>query len=425
MAFQQALSGLSSFSKALDVVSNNVANAATVGYKSGQTLFADLYANAMVGGGNPGLQIGMGSNIPGVRQNFSQGGLTASANPLDMAINGGGFFRMQRMDGSVAYSRNGQFDVDKNGNIINGTGERLMGFPVLSQAPAVFGGTPQALRIDTANVNPKSTENVAMTLNLDARAVNPTTLTPPAAAFDTTQTPPDPTTYNFATSVQVFDSLGNPHTLNAYFVRADPQVDRNWDVYISHNGGESVQAGTLNFDEFGVIDPATSTLQYTLTPANAAGDPNGAADPQDMVIEFGSTTQFGAASAVTDLNQDGYSTGQFIGLSVSKDGIVEGRYSNGQTQNLGQIAMANFRAPNGLVSLGNNLWGATPDSGPEVVGAAGTGGMGGISSGMVEESNVDLTQELVQMIINQRNYQANAQSIRTQDQILQTLVNLR
>lgn len=422
MAFQQGLSGLASSSRALDVISNNVANASTVGFKSGQTLFADMYASALSGAAS-GIQVGIGSMVNGVRQAFNQGNLSVSNNPLDLAINGNGFFRMARLDGSIAYTRNGQFDVNKDGYIVNAYGDRLMGFGVAAQngnAATVFEGNPSALRIDTANIDPFATTQVEMTANLDARAVNPTTLTPAGPVFNPAAVPPDPESYNFTTSVQVFDTLGNPHTLSYYFVRTNPAVNRTWDVYISQDGAATGgAAGQLAFDEYGVIDPASALINYNLALTN------GALTPQTVEIDFSNTSQFGDDSAVTDLFQDGYTTGQLTGLVVTKDGIVQGRYSNGQSKDIGKVALSNFRAPNGLVSLGNNLWAESPESGPEVIGAPGTGVLGVVSSGMVEESNVDLTQELVQMIVMQRNYQANAQSIKTQDQILQTLVNLR
>ncbi|MBL8445528.1 MAG: flagellar hook protein FlgE, partial [Zoogloeaceae bacterium] len=343
---------------------------------------------------------------------------------LDLAINGNGFFRMQRNDGSVAFSRNGQFDIDKDGYIVSAIGDKLTGFPVASQQGGitVFEGQPGLLRIDNANIEPRATQDVgvAIVANLDAREINPTLKDPPGPAFDGTLVPIPVSSYNATTSLNVFDSLGNAHSLTFYFVRTDPAVDRTWEVYTSLDGGEATLAGNLVFNDQGGFDPAAITA---LDLGPIALD-NGAAD-LEFTIDLSNLTQFGSNFAVTSLTQNGYTTGQITGLVTTREGVIQGRYSNGQTKDIGKIALANFTSPNGLISLGNNLWAESPDSGQPVIGSPGSGVLGVISAGQVEESNVDLTQELVQLIVQQRNYQANAQSIRTQDQILQTLVNLR
>lgn len=423
MAFQQGLSGLNSSSKAIDVTSNNIANASTVGFKMGNAQFADVYASAL-SGASTGLQIGIGTTVNAVRQAFTQGNLSTSNNPLDLAINGNGFFRMQRNDGSVAFSRNGQFDIDKDGYIVSAIGDKLTGFPVASQqgGTTVFEGQPGLLRIDNANIEPRATQDigVAIVANLDSREINPTLKDPPGPAFDGTLVPIPVSSYNATTSLNIFDSLGNAHSLTFYFVRTDPAVDRTWEVYTSIDGGEATSAGNLVFNDQGGFDPAAVTA-LDLGPIVLD---NGAAD-LEFTVDLSNLTQFGSNFAVTSLTQNGYTTGQITGLVTTREGVIQGRYSNGQTKDIGKIALANFTSPNGLISLGNNLWAESPDSGQPVIGSPGSGVLGVISAGQVEESNVDLTQELVQLIVQQRNYQANAQSIRTQDQILQTLVNLR
>lgn len=421
MAFQQGLSGLASSSKAIDVTSNNIANASTVGFKAGNALFADVYASAL-SGASTGLQIGIGSTINAVRQAFTQGNLATSNNPLDLAINGNGFFRLERTDGSIAYSRNGQLDVDRNGFIVNATGDKLTGFRVSSivNGIAVFEGTPNTLQIDTANISPRATQTgVSITANLDAREVNPTTRSPAGPPFVPGPAGSIPVeSYNATTSLTVFDSLGNPHSLTLYFVRDDPASARTWQVWTSLDGDTPLEpAFTLAFDDQGIPTGTTSfTFNRTLT--------NGAAN-LSFPIDLFRLTQFGSAFSVNALRQDGYTTGQLTGIVTTAEGIIQGRYSNGETRDIGKIALANFQSPNGLISLGNNLWAESPESGQPAIGGPGTGVLGVISAGQVEESNVDLTQELVQLIVQQRNYQANAQSIRAQDQILQTLVNLR
>lgn len=423
MAFQQGLSGLNSSSKAIDVTSNNIANASTVGFKSGNAQFADVYASAL-SGASTGLQIGIGGTVNAVRQAFTQGNLSTSNNPLDLAINGNGFFRMQRTDGSVAFSRNGQFDIDKDGFIVSAIGDRLTGFPVASQqgGVTVFEGQPGLLQIDNSNIAPRATQDVGVSIvaNLDSREINPTLKDPPGIAFDGTLVPIPVNSYNATTSLNVFDSLGNSHALTFYFVRTDPAVDRTWEVHTSLDGGEATLAGNLVFNDQGGFDPAAITA-LDLGPIVL----NNGAEDLEFTVDLSNLTQFGSTFAVTSLTQNGYTTGQITGLVTTREGVIQGRYSNGQTKDIGKIALANFTSPNGLISLGNNLWAESPDSGQPVIGSPGSGVLGVISAGVVEESNVDLTQELVQLIVQQRNYQANAQSIRTQDQILQTLVNLR
>ncbi len=444
MAFQQGLSGLNSSSRAIDVVSNNVANASTVGFKTGSAQFSDVFASAL-SGATTGVQVGIGSSVNAVRQAFTQGNLAVSSNPLDMAINGNGFFRMQRPDGSVAYTRNGQFDVDRDGFIISANNDRLTGFRVSSvvNGVSIFEGTPSVLQIDSTNIPPQPTRGeggVEITANLDSRDVNPTTRTPPSPAFDPSADPIPVASYNATTSLTVFDSLGNPHSLTLYFVRTTDPTQRSWSVWAGLNGeaptsltGDApidpadpsqgfAPANPLVFNAEGLISPGSpTTFDFTRTGADLN---NGAAD-LTFGVNLSRVTQFGDAFSVNRLSQNGYTTGQLTGLTVSRDGVIQGRYSNGQTQDIGKVALANFQSPNGLIALGNNLWAESPDSGQPVVGSPGTGVLGVLSAGTIEESNVDLTQELVQLIIQQRNYQANAQSIRAQDQILQTLVNLR
>ncbi|MFN3985967.1 MAG: flagellar hook protein FlgE [Rhodocyclaceae bacterium] len=444
MAFQQGLSGLNSASRAIDVTSNNIANASTVGFKTANAQFADVYASAL-SGASTGIQIGIGSTVNAVRQAFTQGNLSTSNNPLDLAINGNGFFRMQRTDGSIAYTRNGQFDIDKDGFIVSAIGDRLTGFPVATQQGAitVFEGQPAALRIDNSNIDPRETESATLTLNLDSREVNPGDLVPPVPDISNylndVEIPVE--SYNYTTSLTVFDSLGNPITATLYFVRQPGTPSPNaWDVYARlstdvvddpGNPGQQIVnvpmtlLGTVPFTENGKVDTAALLATPLDTLDRTGAELGTGAGDVSITVSLNRATQFGSPFAVTELVQDGYTTGQITGLVTTRDGIIQGRYSNGQTKDIGRIALANFASPNGLISLGNNLWAESPESGQPIIGSPGTGVLGVISAGVVEDSNVDLTQELVQLIVQQRNYQANAQSIRTQDQILQTLVNLR
>lgn len=411
MAFQQGLSGLASSSKALDVISNNVANTSTAGFKGSTAIFADMYASALTGAVSS-VQIGIGGTVNAVRQAFNQGNLTTTNNPLDMAINGNGFFMVGRNDGTTAFSRNGQFDIDKDGFIVTPLGEQLMGFqrdPATGLIP-VSGGSVAALNVPQSEIPPNATTGVELTANLDASGDLPA-----VATFD----PDDAESYNGTTTVEVFDSQGTQHSLSLYFVRTAPTTANTWDVYSFLDGQPPTVATPtpLAFDALGA-PTGTTTTNPTWTLNSGAGS-------LGFEVDMSNLTQFGSDFSVTDVIQDGYRSGQIAGISISRNGVIEGRYTNGQTQELGQVALATFRSPNGLTSLGNNLWASSPESGPAIVNKPGSGLNGVISAGQIEESNVDLTQELVQMIIQQRNYQANAQSIRTQDQILQTLVNLR
>jgi len=405
MAFQQGLSGLNAASRALDVISNNVANSSTVGFKGSSALFSDVFASAMNGATGSGGQVGIGTSTSAIAQQFEQGGITATNNPLDLAINGGGFFRMSG-EGSIAYTRNGQFDVDKDGYIVNTGGFRLTGYPANSTG-TILPATPTDLRVDTADLPPNPSSAIEIGLNLDSRD------TTPVNAFSET----DPTSYNSSTSVTVYDSLGNDHILTMYFRKA---AGGTWDVYQSLDGGTAASTGTqLTFDGAGLLTGgASQTLSLTI-PATF-----GANSPQALALDFTGTTQYGRDFGVNRTTQDGFSSGSLSGMTISEDGILQGRYSNGQTRNLGQVVLANFSSPGGLISLGDNLWAESPSSGQPLVGAPGSGNLGLLAAGSVEDSNVDLTAELVNMITQQRAYQANAQSIRTQDEVLQTLVNL-
>lgn len=404
MGFQQGLSGLNAASKNLDVIGNNVANANTVGFKQSQAQFADVYANSLAGAG--ASQIGIGVKVAQVAQQFTQGNVTASNNPLDVAINGGGFFRMSN-NGTVSYARNGQFQLDKAGYIVNATGSHLTGYGV-SASGVLASGAPTDLNINTADLTPKITTKVSALLNLDSGSAVP------ATAFNMA----DPTTYNSSTAVSVYDSLGNAHTLQTFYVKTGANA---WDVHASTDGGAASSVGTLNFKADGSIDTVTTPLPFAV-PVTVS---TGAISPFTVNVDYTGTSQYGSSFSVNALKQDGYTSGRLSGFSISADGTIVGRYTNGQSATLGQVVLANFTNPNGLQSLGNNLWTETAASGPALVGTPDSGSLGVLQSSAVEDSNVDLTAELVNMITAQRNYQANAQTIKTQDQVMQTLVNLR
>ena len=401
MSFQQGLSGLNAAAKGLDAVSNNVSNAGTVGFKGAAAQFSDVFAASMAGGGAG--QIGIGVNLAQVKQSFTQGNISVTNNPLDVAINGGGFFRMSD-GGAITYSRNGQFLVNKDGYVVNSAGAHLTGY-IANAAGVIVPSSPTDLMISSSDLVPNATTTGALGLNLDSRA------TAPAAAFLYT----DPTTYNSSTALTVYDSLGNSHIMSLYFRKTAANA---WNVYAGLDGAAPGAASAMTFTSAGAVNTGGTVgpLAFPVTTG---------ANALSITLDMTTATQFGSTFGVNSMTQDGYTSGRLSGLSISTEGVIQGRYSNGQSRDLGQIVLTNFANPNGLQSLGANQWSETAVSGQPLIGAPNSGSLGALQSAAVEESNIDLTGELVNMITAQRNYQANAQSIKTQDAIMQTLVNLR
>lgn len=434
MGFQQGLSGLNVSAKNLDVIGNNIANSGTVGYKIGQAQFADVFAASLAGAGTS--PVGLGARVATVVQQFTQGNLTTTNNPLDIAINGGGFYRVSNA-GTITYTRNGQFQQDKDGFIVTSDGLRLTGYPA-SPNGLINTGALSDLQISNADIAPQATgtaasgkNGVVAQLNLDSRKLD---ITNP---FDYA----DPTTYHNSTALTIYDSLGTPATYSMYFVKSAPN---QWDVYatITNNAGSTLNPdgstpdpgttpaiGQIIFTNAGDIDTTLTTLPFSQTIAGITSTPDalntGAAD-MTFDVDFSGTTQYGGEFGINTLSQDGFTLGKLSGFNVSKDGVVTGRYTNGQSKSLGQVVLASFKNPQGLQPLGNNQWASSSSSGIELLGTPGSSGAyGPLQSASVEDSNVDLTAELVNMITAQRVYQANAQTIKTQDSVLQTLVNLR
>ena len=421
MSFQQGLSGLNATSKNLEVIGNNVANANTYGAKSSRAEFADMYATALNGGGT--TNIGIGVNLASVSQQFTQGNITSTANPLDLAINGNGFFQLSNTNAPVSYTRNGQFRVDRDGFIVNNQKQQLMGYPA-DGAGVIQPGQARALQMPTAGITPNASSEIRMELNLDSRVATTVPTTGPAINLT------DPTTYNNATTHTLYDAKGQDVAVTYYFQKASTDT---WNVYVTANGtplatdvnGDPAATTTITFPSNG----GTPTAPVGVLPINIPATTN-AAGAQTLAItgvelDLAGATQYGANFGVTDLTQNGYAPGQLVGIQFEDNGIVMARYSNGQSKPAGQVELATFRNPQGLQPMGGNGWSATFGSGDPVVSVPGNGNTGPLTAGALEESNVDLTAELVNMITAQRTYQANAQTIKTQDQVLQTLVNLR
>jgi flagellar hook protein FlgE len=406
MSFEQALSGLNAATQNLDTIGNNVANASTVGFKQGRAEFADVFASSMAGGS--GTQIGIGTRLAAVSPQFTQGNITTTANPMDVAINGSGFFRLAT-GGVISYSRDGQFSLDKNGFLVNNSGAQLTGYPANANG-TISPSTPGPLQLSLANIAPRPTANASLSLNLDSRS------TTPIAAFNVT----DPTTYNSSTALTVYDSQGNSHTMSLYFRTT---AANTWSVYAAGDGtvlNAGGPIGTLNFGPSGTM-AADVTLNTSIPLTNGAANPL----TFKLLLPAASTSQYGVSFAVSNNSQDGYTTGQLAGFAIGSDGVVQGRYTNGQTRDQGQIALANFINPQGLVALGGNQWAESSASGQPLIGAPKAGSNGTLQAGALESSNVDITTELVDMITAQRIYQANAETIKVQDQVQQTLITLR
>jgi flagellar hook protein FlgE len=422
MSFQTGLSGLSASSRNLDVIGNNIANANTTGMKSSRTEFANLVASSIGGGGVDGS--GIGVSAAAVAQQFTQGSITTTGNSLDVAINGNGFFQLMQPDGSMAYTRDGSFKLDKDGNLTTNNGANVMGYPT-DKAGNPTSATIQKLQLPTsAPIAASATTTVNAELNLDARALDATQ----SVAAGTTASPRS----TYGTSLNVYDSQGVASPVKLYFVKTDG-TPNSWDVYTGIDDATTTypNLGPLTFDSSGKIltgSPITLTGGSTvpsLNPNDAVSAGGTGFLPQDISLDLSTVTQYGTAFAVSDLSQDGYTSGELTGVNIGDDGVITAKYSNGQTQSAGQLTLADFRNVQGLAAVGNNAWSATYASGDPVQGSPGTGKLGGLKSGALEDSNVDLTSELVNMMTAQRAYQANAQTIKTQDQIMSTLVNLR
>ncbi len=421
MAFDTAISGIRASTAELSIIGNNIANSSTTGFKQSRGEFADIYASSVLGVG--ANAIGKGVSLSSVSQQFTQGNIGFTDNALDLAINGNGFFILSD-DGAAAYTRAGNFIIDQSGYITNTEGKRLMAYQ--ADSAGAITGNIDALQIDTAYISPTPTGTVNITANFDSRAVAPTIpWGGPYDAFAVPPTAPSPDMYNSTTSTTVYDGLGNPHVVSTYFVKT--ATANEWQAHTLIDGVTVAGPNTLTFDANGQFNPASLPVQVSVVgwnPLNSNGGPTGAV-AQDFTINLSTSTQFGTNFAVSSISQDGFTTGQLRGLEISKGGIVFARYTNGQSLALGQVALANFANPQGLQALGDTAWSETFSSGAAVVSGPGTAGLGVIQSGALEDSNVEITEQLVNMIIAQRNFQANAQVIQTEDAITQTVINLR
>jgi flagellar hook protein FlgE len=503
MSFQTGLSGLNASSKSLDVIGNNIANANTVGMKSSRAEFADMVASSLGSGGSTPTA-GIGVQVAKISQSFTQGNLNITGNSLDVAVNGGGFFYLNRTDGSEAFTRDGQFKLDKEGNLVTNTGANVMGYDTDLITGKPNGIALKKMQLPTsAPIPANKTTKITAEFNLDARAPVATTTTSPT---------------QFGTSLTTYDTQGVAIPLSLYFVKSD---DNKWEAFSNSTTAQTTltnattlaaavtsasstaiatantaglaagTAGTLAYNnayEASLAADVSTAVQTANTAGTTAGLAAGtsgttaynnaytaaynnsiksaaatAAAPTyaasrsfqmtfdnsgkltaplinptltltspspsignfTTALDVSKVSQFGTSFNVSNLTQDGYTAGQLTGITIGSTGAISTRYSNGQTQYRGQLALADFRNVQGLVPIGAGEYQVTNNSGPPVPGNPGVGKFGELRSGALEESNVDLTAELVNMMTAQRSYQANAQTIKTQDQVLSTLVNLR
>ena len=415
MAFQTGLSGLNAASRSLDVIGNNIANANTTGMKASRAEFADVVASSIGAGG--GNNAGLGVAVETVSQTFTQGNMSVTGNDLDVAVNGSGLFQLQMPDGTTSYTRAGNFKLDSLGTIVTNAGAKVMGYPTTA-AGVPTSTTPGPLALPTGAPLPASaTTTITAEFNLDASA---------AVYVPATNVPPYTT---YGTALTVYDSQGNAIPFSVNFTRAASttsppaaQALDNWNVWdpaLPPTNPANSPLFTMSFDATGkLVSPVAAPTVTIATPSTTTPTISASFDVLNA-------TQFAAPFGVSNLSQNGYVSGSFTGMKISENGVITARYSNGQTQATGMLALADFRNVQGLAPIGGNNWVETFASGQPLLGQPGQGKFGATRAGTLEDSNVDLTAELVNMMTAQRAYQANAQTIKTQDQVMQTLVNLR
>lgn len=399
MSFSIATSGLNAITQQLSAISNNIANSGTVGFKSGRAEFSALYAQSQP----------LGVGVTGITQSITRGGnIMASSSALDLAISGNGFFVVRDSAGTEAYTRAGYFGTDSNGNLINNLGMNLQGYPVDANGVLQVGNVGN-LTISSGAIPAKATKGLDFTANLDANAEVPKV------------TPLDPKnsdSYNNTYTTQVYDSLGREHTLSQYFVK---NADNTWTSHYYMDGEPVPDATdpskgvteTISFNAQGVMELPNGAVNISLAIPGA--------QQLELEVNYAGTTQFGSDFSVTKNKGDGYASGEKTGQQIDEKGFVYATFSNGERMLQGQLILANFTNPNGLSSQDGTTWSQTSASGTPLSGAPGSGLLGSIKAGALEESNVDLTAELVGLMTAQRNYQANTKVISTNDSMMSAL----
>ena len=452
MGFATAISGLNAASNNLAVTGNNIANANTVGFKKSRSEFADVYASSL--GGVSSIQPGSGVGVANVAQQFSQGTLQFTDNNLDLAISGEGFFTLAKSPAEkndLSYTRAGEFKLDKDGYMVNNQGKALLAYLPngTTIADGFSTGVTDPVQISALTGFPVATDAVSLKANFNADDVPPVDSAGAPLAFN----PNDSSTFNNQTSVTIYDTLGSPHVLTTYFVKNPVVTGSNpsWSAYhyMSEPGDlpgnktplSAVETTTpatpvtpavppaapvpaiLTFGSDGkLVLPAEGkfTLEsYVITPST------GAADLDIGTMNYFGSTQVQEKFSVNNLTQNGLSAGRLTGVDIDDEGVIFARFSNGGSQTVGKVALTRFANPNGLTKLGDTSWGQSGTSGEPIKGEAGGNNFGAIQSGALEASNVDLSAQLVNLIVAQQHYQANAQTITTENSIMQTILNIR
>jgi len=407
MPFRIALSGLNAAQTDLSVTGNNIANASTAGFKGSRTEFADVYAVSFEGVGNTAT--GNGVAVTSVTQNFSQGNVDFTERNLDLAVSGQGFFVVSDSTGQ-SFTRAGAFHIDRDGLIVNQGGQTLQVFPAIAGGGGFNTGVLSDIQLLTSDGPPQATSDIDVSLNLSASDSIPV-----IAPFD----PNDPTSFNNSTSTVIYDSLGTAHTSTLYYVKS--AVLNQWDAYQYVDGNEVASGGvspiSLTFNPDGTL-AGPLNIAYDAVPSGTG------ALPIQVDVSYLNSTQFGSPFAVNGLSQNGFTTGRLSGIDIDNEGVVFARYTNGQSDPLGKVALANFANVGGLSQAGDTAWNQTFDSGDLILGEANTASFGVIQSGALEASNIDIAASLVNLITAQRNFQANAQVISAADTVTQTIINI-
>lgn len=417
-AMNSGVSGLLAEQRALGVVGDNIANVNTVGYKAERAIFEDVLGHSILAGTSSGLP-GAGVAIGAIKQIYTQGSLNTTGIATDVALSGDGFFVVNgSVDGVTGnfFTRAGQFTLDKDGYLVNPNGLQVQGYA--ANGDGTYSASLSSIQAPTSSIQPRATQMATITANLDANETPPVNAWGDANSTFASQA-------NFSTTMTVYDTLGNSHTMDIYFRNTAAGA---WDWHAVMDGADTGSTGSLTFGTNGALTSVTGTT-VSFAPTNADpmaielnfGTPGAAGEPPVP----GSMTGFASGSNVSSQSQDGYTSGDFSGIAIDGQGVVMGLYTNGQKLAISQMAVAKFRSNDGLGRAGESLWIDTRESGPAAMGTAATGGRGSVSSGAVESSNVDLATEFVSLIEHQRSFSANSKTITTADEMLQELINIK
>ncbi|OGT19989.1 MAG: flagellar hook protein FlgE [Gammaproteobacteria bacterium RBG_16_57_12] len=431
MPFNTALSGLNAASTDLSVTANNIANAGTAGFKQSRTEFVDVYALAFAGVSS--TTPGIGVRVADISQQFTQGNIDYTNSNLDLAIKGLGFFTLED-SGARVYARAGAFHVDRNGYVVNSEGQELQAYAPIGNTGTFNTGALNSLQLLTTTGAPNASTLITAGLNVDASRT-PFTVTGLTDNKTTVFDPANPNTYHNSTALAVYDSLGTLHTATMYYRKVDTALGtlpNSWQTFLYIDGTEvppvasaAGTPGTMTFNPNGTLNTVSPVGSTSTRLGYSAYVPTTGASNITLEIDYNDTSQYGTAFGVNSLIQDGFTTGQLSSIDVDSSGVVFARFTNGQTSTLGKLAMGNFTNPQGLRQLGDSVWAESFESGNVILGEAGTASFGLIQQGALEASNVDISEQLVNLITAQRNFQANAQVITTADTITQTIINIR